>query len=93
MILPPEMRLTDLPPEVLLEILSLVPTVDLLQNVARVSKMFYEYTKDPRAHIDVKFDMKVRFDSEQIWIWFFKQHSLYLEGLKVVAIFGVSLNL
>ena len=91
MILPPEMRLTDLPPEVLLEILSLVPTVDLLQNVARVSKMFYEYTKDPRAHIDVKFDMQVRFDSEQIW--FFKQNSLYLEGLKVVAIFGVSLNL
>ena len=44
-------NLTDLPPEVLLCIFSLVSTSDLLCNVAYVCQQFYDITKNPGVHI------------------------------------------
>ena len=46
-------QLSDLPNEILMKILALVPTGDLLQNVARVSKRFHDITRQPALHVDV----------------------------------------
>ena len=43
-----------LPPEVLSKILSWLPTNDLLENAALVSKQFHDLTKTPFAHIKVR---------------------------------------
>ena len=39
--------------EVLTKILSFLPTFDVLRNVGRVSKRFYELSKHPQSHINV----------------------------------------
>jgi hypothetical protein len=49
--------ITDLPPEVLTKILSFVPTFDVLRNVGRVSKRFYELSKHPQSHINVRLNL------------------------------------
>ena len=49
----PESKFSSFPMEVLIKILSYVPTYQLLQNVARVSKRFNTLTKDPDAHISI----------------------------------------
>ena len=49
-------QLTDLPTEILLRILSHVPTSDLLLNVSVVSKQFSALVRDPDAHIAVTFN-------------------------------------
>jgi hypothetical protein len=46
-------NINDLPPEVLMKILSFLPTSDVLRNVGRVSKRFYELSKHPQSHINV----------------------------------------
>ena len=51
-----QLRLTDLPDEVLLRILSHVSTSDLLLNVSVVSKQFSTLVRDPDAHISVTFN-------------------------------------
>jgi hypothetical protein len=42
-----------LPPEIVTKILSNLCTFDLLHNVSRVSKLFYELSKSPASHRDV----------------------------------------
>ncbi len=48
-----EENVMSLPTEILVKILSYVPTQDLLENVALVSKYFYQLTQSPTAHINV----------------------------------------
>jgi len=43
----------SLPPELLVKIFSHIPTYDLMQKVALVSKYFNQLTKLPGAHIDI----------------------------------------
>jgi hypothetical protein len=43
----------QVPPEILIKILQYLPTHDLLKNVARISKQFYELTKCPEVHLNV----------------------------------------
>jgi len=43
----------DLPPEILMDILSRLTTHDLLINVASVSKYFHQLSKDPGVHLRV----------------------------------------
>jgi hypothetical protein len=50
---PRQTYINDLPPEVLTKILSFLPTFDVLRNVGRVSKRFYELSKHPQSHINV----------------------------------------
>lgn len=45
---------SSLPVEILIKILSQVATDDLLRNVAIVSKQFYEITKYPEVHLNVR---------------------------------------
>ena len=58
----PSTQLSQLPEEILLKIMSLVPTQDLLLNVATVSKQFYELSKNTAAHIHVQVFGGVSFD-------------------------------
>jgi hypothetical protein len=58
----PRLKLTCLPDEILLKILSYVPTYDLVQNVARVSKHFHHLTRDPDAHVSITFTNHVNTD-------------------------------
>jgi hypothetical protein len=46
----PRLELTDFSNEILLKVLSYVPTHDLLLNLARVSRNFYHLSKDPNLH-------------------------------------------
>jgi hypothetical protein len=46
-------NIIDLPPEILTKILSYLATFDVLRNVGRVSKQFYELSKHPQSHIHV----------------------------------------
>ena len=55
-------KLTSLPDEILLKILSFVPTYDLVQNVARVSKHFHRLTRDADAHVAITFTNHVNTD-------------------------------
>ena len=54
--------INDLPPEILLKILSNVSTHDLLQNVALVSQQFYELTKCPEVHLVVSVSERANAD-------------------------------
>ena len=49
-------NINTIPNEILVKILSYLPTTDLLLNVSKVSKRFYELTKNPLAHLTVTFD-------------------------------------
>lgn len=49
----PGPKLDDMPPEIMMKILSHLRTQDLLVNVALVSKYFYHLVKDPQAHAKV----------------------------------------
>ena len=49
--------INDLPPELLTKILSYLPTFDVLRNVGRVSKKFYNLSRDPESHINVRLDL------------------------------------
>ena len=49
-----KIRLESLPNELLVKIFSYLPTKDLLQNVALVSKRFYDLSKDSGAHVVVQ---------------------------------------
>lgn len=51
--------LDDFPDEILIQILSYVPTYDLIRNVALVSKRFERLTKDPGAHTHVSIPYNV----------------------------------
>ena len=48
-------NILDLPLELITNILSLVPTKDLLLNVSLVNKYFYELSKNPSVHRNVTF--------------------------------------
>lgn len=61
-ITPKVATITTLPVEILLTIFSYIPTYDLLQNVARVSKYFYALTRDPDVHRSVTFTNHVNTD-------------------------------
>jgi hypothetical protein len=54
------MSTMQVPPEILIKILQHLPTNDLLKNVARVSKQFYELTKCPKVHLNVSFSETVQ---------------------------------
>ena len=49
--------LTDLPLELLTTICSYLPTFDVLRNVGRVSKKFYDLSRNPHSHINVCLDL------------------------------------
>ena len=70
------MELSDLPNEILVKILALVSTGDLLQNVARVSKRYYEITQQPSLHVDVHLDLRVRFAPENFFLLLLRRSSL-----------------
>ena len=62
---------SQLPVEIQLEVLSLLPTKDILQNVALVSKRFYKFSKDVNVHINVQVHDMVR-----LYLFFIlKEHS------------------
>ena len=50
--------LNDLPTEILLEILKLIPSSDLIRNVSRVSKKFYSLTMDASLSISFRFTFR-----------------------------------
>ena len=59
---------STLPTEILLKILSYVPTQDLLINVALVSRPLSSLTKDPDAHLSVSMPYNVQVDRAQEFI-------------------------
>ena len=54
-----ETRLINLPPELVIKILSYVSTEDLLNNVAITSKQFYSLTKDQACHLNISLPFNV----------------------------------
>ena len=53
-----KLRLTDLPKEILLKILSYIPTEDLITNITLVSKYFYELSLDRDVKIQIGVPLK-----------------------------------
>jgi hypothetical protein len=71
-------QLSLLPPEVLLKILQYVPTLDVLLNVARISKKFYDLSKDLSIHIRVS--LPLRFPAIK-----FLESTSKIESLQIVT--------
>ena len=58
-----------LPNKVLMMIFRLLSTEDLLRNVSRVSKRFYELATDAAVHIHVRLNDRVRFVAKSFLVF------------------------
>jgi len=63
-----ETNITDLPVEILSKIFKNISTTDLLQNVALVSKCFYQVTKTPQSHRCISMTIRTNLKKAKLFL-------------------------
>ena len=70
--------ISDLPPEIILEILKFVPEIDLIRNISQVSKQFNNLMRDGAISLSIQLSPRLSFDFGQN---FFLQRSHQISQL------------